>query len=481
MKHIITALLLLTSAISYPASHAAMKSAADEKTIAAHMAMKQDTDAKTAAADEIDRTIQKRVADEKAAKDHALVQATATTHLQRLLACVKKHDTMRPYAATTHILEDFHKDQNSAPIAEAVLTEMIRQMPQQTWKPYAAWLTLYKLLPDLKQLPANMNPATNQLFLERNAPTIRMHEILFDTDARKFHTKSIIHAPQELLSYQHATNKFDNITLHILICEKEHIEKLTGILCNPENLHLRIPIPALLQIIAEYAIPSGISFKYAQNLKRMPGNSKSLQYDPTEMLTTSRKRQHTHPTFYMIGDLTGINGTAQNPRTFPILNLSGNILTQLNSHSFEHCQITEQLILYQNCIDTIEPDTFVPLNTLQGLCLADNSLTQLSPKTFVGLTQLRHLDMHENQLTTIPPETLKHLSKVIDVKLRDNQLTHVPVDLFDMPWLQSIDLDGNPLIPEEQAKYKKLKERAAIEFAAWLARLHKPQTPTTTN
>jgi Leucine-rich repeat (LRR) protein len=177
------------------------------------------------------------------------------------------------------------------------------------------------------------------------------------------------------------------------------------------------------------------------------------------------------------------------------LNLSGNNLTAV-PESLAQLTSLRNLSLSRGKITSL-PEWIYSLIGLHNLEVDNNRIGRLSNK-IGNLTQLRTLRLHANHLTSIPasitqlrdirnlslsanhlgelPDTLKYLpelrflyvgrmnirtlpnwicecSALRELVLRHNLISELPVCLVDLQYLQTLDLDENPLNPELAAAY----------------------------
>ncbi len=92
--------------------------------------------------------------------------------------------------------------------------------------------------------------------------------------------------------------------------------------------------------------------------------------------------------------------------------------------------IVQRLILKNNQLTTIQPDTFAVLPNLQTLRLENNQLTTIKLDTFAGLPKLRWLDLRKNQLKDIQPKAFADLTNLDRLVISNNQLTTIQSDTF---------------------------------------------------
>ncbi|KAF2348913.1 Leucine-rich repeat [Trinorchestia longiramus] len=150
-----------------------------------------------------------------------------------------------------------------------------------------------------------------------------------------------------------------------------------------------------------------------------------------------------------------------------ILNLTWNHLTSLRDTNFKGAKSLKRLDLSHNRIESVPSAAFRHIRQLRYLGLAHNSIPELVPRIFFGLTHLEYLDLSHNPiqrldadiftdisllktlkcsacaLTTFSRTLLSMISDVRVLDLSNNKLTHVPDLTHAVPYLVSLQLDGN--------------------------------------
>ena len=99
-----------------------------------------------------------------------------------------------------------------------------------------------------------------------------------------------------------------------------------------------------------------------------------------------------------------------------------------------------------NNIQSLEPQDFNGLTSLEVLRLNNNSLASLPEKLFNGLTSLRQLSLGSNSLTSLPEDLFDGLTSLEALHLHYNSLTSLPKNLFsELTSLEHLSLAHNPL------------------------------------
>lgn len=124
--------------------------------------------------------------------------------------------------------------------------------------------------------------------------------------------------------------------------------------------------------------------------------------------------------------------------------LDGNILPELDSHTFIGRKNLQILHLNHSQIHTIQNKTFNGLKSLTVLHLEGNALTQLHGYEFEFLTNLRELYLEDNLLETIHNGTFKFLRSLEVLTLNGNRLMDFPAwQLAFNPLLITAQLANN--------------------------------------
>lgn len=130
-----------------------------------------------------------------------------------------------------------------------------------------------------------------------------------------------------------------------------------------------------------------------------------------------------------------------------ILDLSYNRIRKLKKNSFERYGSIKYLLLYDNMIQSVEPDTFAHMSSLQEIDISNNALLTI-PLEIFQLPSLRNIYADSNDLINLTSDLVK-LKKPIQAPLEylnvaDCGLEDLP-DLGILPNLLQINASSNPL------------------------------------
>jgi hypothetical protein len=105
----------------------------------------------------------------------------------------------------------------------------------------------------------------------------------------------------------------------------------------------------------------------------------------------------------------------------------------------------EEVYLYKNKITTT-PSSLSKLTKLRNLVLANNLLNSFP--NIGDAKNLELLDLSNNKINKIPPEIIT-LTKLRFLYLDNNDIKSLPVELFQLPNLERLYLQGNPLTEKD--------------------------------
>lgn len=142
------------------------------------------------------------------------------------------------------------------------------------------------------------------------------------------------------------------------------------------------------------------------------------------------------------GDLHGCRSSLE------VLDLSGNMFTNVPRHTLKHLSKLIRLSLQDNKIEKIYRDDFQGWGkSLSTLSLANNRMTYLSPESFIHLTKLKELKLSFNNLMHLDQNVflpLKKCLEFLDLSSAFSDLNH-PLDSYmkDLERLEWVQLDHN--------------------------------------
>ncbi len=124
--------------------------------------------------------------------------------------------------------------------------------------------------------------------------------------------------------------------------------------------------------------------------------------------------------------------------------LDGNVLTELDSHTFIGRKNLHVLHLNNSQIGSIQNKTFNGLKSLSVLHLEDNNIASLGGHEFESLSGLRELYLQNNAISSVASHTFKFLRSLEVLHLHGNRIIDFPVwQLAFNPFLVSVRLAEN--------------------------------------
>ena len=134
------------------------------------------------------------------------------------------------------------------------------------------------------------------------------------------------------------------------------------------------------------------------------------------------------------------------------LDLSLNIIVQIDPDAFWGLQKLEQLGLNGNMLTEITGDMWQGIQTLRGLFLIGNYLEEVSEDMWKDLLELEEIWLSSNQINEVEPNGFTNLPNPRFLDLFDNQLTTLDQNILaseilygDNSVLFHLNLGENPL------------------------------------
>lgn len=129
------------------------------------------------------------------------------------------------------------------------------------------------------------------------------------------------------------------------------------------------------------------------------------------------------------------------------LRLEQNQITTIPANIFKKLRQLRRLDLSKNVIKEIEPDAFAGLHALNTLVLYGNNLTDLPAFIFEPLHELQLLLLNANELRCLRKDIFRGLNNLNLLSLYDNNIKSIANGTFDsLKSLQTLHLARNPLI-----------------------------------
>ncbi|KAI8493493.1 hypothetical protein Bbelb_288900 [Branchiostoma belcheri] len=133
--------------------------------------------------------------------------------------------------------------------------------------------------------------------------------------------------------------------------------------------------------------------------------------------------------------------------------IDNNRVNNLSPQSFQPLRELLFLDLDRNCVVSLRDFTFSALATLSDLILSNNLISTVSARAFHGLTSLEFLELSGNRLSAVPAQAVRLIpgERLLLVLLMVNNISHIPGDIASLHPSASYKFHGNPLrCPDEQ-------------------------------
>lgn len=142
-------------------------------------------------------------------------------------------------------------------------------------------------------------------------------------------------------------------------------------------------------------------------------------------------------------------GTFVNLPILEVLDLSHNNLVTIQNGAFDSIPRLKRLLVHHNRLSSYKGDFFANLDNdtdLHTLDLSYNELTYLYPESFSFHPQLKHVNFAHNKFSFFPTQFIRGLKYLQSLSLNNNLIkTLDDGDFAQMSMLQDLDLSGNEL------------------------------------
>ena len=151
------------------------------------------------------------------------------------------------------------------------------------------------------------------------------------------------------------------------------------------------------------------------------------------------------------------------------LYLESNLIDKVPCSSFQAINALITLILKNNSIQSVDPDSFCNLLTLNRLDLSANRLSDLSKlvPTLQKLSSLQSLQLNDNNITAIPsPNAFGYLPTLFVLDLSGNGIDYISPSAFNgLLQLNSLNLSRNHLGSLEEKVFQGLTSLRTLDIS----------------
>lgn len=121
-------------------------------------------------------------------------------------------------------------------------------------------------------------------------------------------------------------------------------------------------------------------------------------------------------------------------------------------------KVNDNILPNQTNNQTVTSSNQASVNQTSSLDLSQQKLNKV-PSYVFNLTYLEKLNLSQNQLTGAIQAEIRFLSKLRELDLSDNKMTGLPAEVGQLSQLEILDLANNQLtsLPYELANLKKLR------------------------
>ena len=91
------------------------------------------------------------------------------------------------------------------------------------------------------------------------------------------------------------------------------------------------------------------------------------------------------------------------------------------------------------------------------MCIFENLIETIEPNAFIGLNSLERLDLKEKKILSLPGDILMHMKCLINLHLGSNTLSYLEKDLFiSTPNLTTLTLPHNQFVGFNSSTFEPL-------------------------
>lgn len=151
------------------------------------------------------------------------------------------------------------------------------------------------------------------------------------------------------------------------------------------------------------------------------------------------------------------------------VNMSGNMLENIQTGSFSKLDILEEVDLSHNRITTIKNGAFDKIPHLKRLHLQGNELANYKGDIYTGMgndTELEYLDLSDNEINYLYPESFSYHPYLREVNFAKNRLPFFPTQFIKgLNYLQHLNLERNQISSLEDNDFANMPRMRSLKLA----------------
>lgn len=151
------------------------------------------------------------------------------------------------------------------------------------------------------------------------------------------------------------------------------------------------------------------------------------------------------------------------------VNISSNLLTQIETQSFSNLEILEVVDLSDNKISTIKNGAFDTIPHLKKLYLQKNQLSSYKGDIYSGMgndTELEYLDLSDNDITYLYPESFELHPKLKWMSFAKNRFAFFPTQFIkNLRQLEYLNLEKNQIKSLEDNDFANLPNLRRLKLS----------------
>lgn len=288
----------------------------------------------------------------------------------------------------------------------------------------------------------------------------------FKDDSNVVYSEIILtHMVTDVFLNVHVINEYQTETLKLIESNTtdEHLQKIFH---NNNFVKLRV-----LDLSGnQFKNLDRKTFRRSVQLRTLNLGRNEIEKLPADVFEDLVDLRELHLNNNKIKDFISGPSVFSNLRELTVLDLSNNIITNIERHMFHGLQNLIEINLSHNKLNILPYQVFESISTieivdlshnhmisfidnffihnhkLRVLQLHHNSMNKVSKNMFYGLREIHTLDLSHNQILTVDRNSFDTLDSLQNLNLTNNQIQLLSANLFlSLKQLQSLDLSYNQM------------------------------------